>query len=403
MKRSETQSNGKITGTGSSTGAHGAQFIGVRDSRNRRVPGLYVRNGRYYAQLWVSREDGAKTARKFPLLTRDGLPVANLAEAKEGADVLRNDRRDNVLPTSGHKPKFADYVDTYFAKPNVSAKKTGTLQNERQALNRWKSHLGDMRIDRIEARDIAVLRDKRLRAGAHPRTVNLDIIALRNVLKAAVEDEYLREMPKAKTLKAPKADKRVLLTPAQFTALLAAVPAACEKNAVQFADYLRFLAYTGAREQEALKVRWDDVDMVGERVTIGTGGVSKNHEARSVEFNDKLGALLRDMQKRRAPDCSWLFPSPQRGPRDEHARTFRESLLSTRKGAGLAWVGFHDLRHFFASFCVMAGLDFMTIAAWLGHKDGGILVGKIYGHLLDDHRKQAARKLRFDLPDQTSG
>lgn len=34
--------------------AHGAQFIGVRDSRNRRVPGLCVRNGRYYAQLWVN-------------------------------------------------------------------------------------------------------------------------------------------------------------------------------------------------------------------------------------------------------------------------------------------------------------------------------------------------------------
>ena len=89
------------------------------------MPGLDVRNGRYYAQLWVSREDGAKTARKFPLLTPDGVPVANLAEAKEAADVLRNDRRENVLPTSGHKPKFADYIETYFAKPNVAAKKTG--------------------------------------------------------------------------------------------------------------------------------------------------------------------------------------------------------------------------------------------------------------------------------------
>ena len=397
MKPNASQSNDGITSTGPSIKAHGAQFIGVRDSRNRRVPGLYVRNGRYYAQLWVSREDGAKTARKFPLLTPDGVPVANLAEAKEAADVLRNDRRENVLPTSGHKPKFADYIETYFAKPNVTAKKTSTLQNERQALNRWKAHLGDARIDRIEASDIAALRDKRLRGGVHARTVNLDIIALRNVLKAAVEDEYLREMPKAKTLKAPKADKRPLLTPSQFAALLAAVPVACEKNAAQFTDYLRFLAYTGAREQEALKVRWDDVDMAAERVTIGTGGVSKNHEARSVEFNDKLGALLGDMKKRRAPDCSWLFPSPQRGFRDDHARTFRESLLLARKAAGLAWVGFHDLRHFFASFCVMAGLDFMTIAAWLGHKDGGILVGKIYGHLLDDHRKQAARKVRFDL------
>jgi hypothetical protein len=149
------------------------------------VPGLYIRNGRYYAQLWVSREDGAKTARKFPLLTQDGVPVANLAEAKEAADVLRNDRREKALPTSGHKPKFADHLETYFAKPNVTAKIPGTLENERQALNRWKAHLGDVRIDRIEASHIAALRDKRLRAGARPRTVNLDIIAIRNVLKAA--------------------------------------------------------------------------------------------------------------------------------------------------------------------------------------------------------------------------
>ena len=397
MKRSAKQRSDGNTDTDSRTQAQAAHFIGVRDSRNRKVPGLYVRNGRFYVQLWVSRDDGSKTARKFPLLNGEGESVSNLVEAKEAADVLRNNRREKTLPTSGHKPKFADYIETYFSKPSVTAKKPGTLENERQALNRWKAHLGDVRIDRIEASDIAAQRDKRLRAGARPRTVNLDIIAIRNVLKAALEDEYLREMPKAKTLKAPKSEKRPLLTPSQFNALLNAVSKACEKNATQFADYLRFLAYSGAREQEALKIRWDDVDLADEKVTIGTGGVSKNHEARTVEFNDKLGALLRDMQKRRAPDCSWLFPSPQRGPRDEHARTFRESLILARKAAGLPWVGFHDLRHFFASFCVMAGLDFMTIAAWLGHKDGGILVGKIYGHLLDDHRKQAARKVRFDL------
>jgi integrase len=385
--------NGLVSGANK----HGAQFTGVRDSRNRRVAGIYVRNGRYYVQLWVDRDDGQKTARKFPLITADGDPVVNLVQAKEAADVLRNDRREKNLPTSGHKPKFADYVETYFAKPVTAAKKPDTLKLERWALNRWKEHLGDVRIDRIDASAIAALRDKRLRAGTHPRTVNLDVIALRNVLKQAVEDGYLRELPKSKTLKVPPSPRRPLLTPDQFAALLAAVPVGCEKNAVQFADYLRFLAYCGAREQEALHVRWDDVDTAGERVTIGSGGVAKNREARSVEFNDKLGALLRDMAGRRAPDCSWLFPSPQRGHRDEHARTFRESLLLTRKGAGLNWVGFHDLRHFFASFCVMAGLDFMTIAAWLGHKDGGILVGKIYGHLLDDHRKKAARKVSFDV------
>ena len=43
----------------------------------------------------------------------------------------------------------------------------------------------------------------------------------------------------------------------------------------------------------------------------------------------------------------------------------------------------------------MAGLDFMTIAARLGHSDGGILVGKVYGHLADSHKKAAAQKMVF--------
>ena len=40
--------------TNQRTGNHVAQFTPARDSRNRRVPGLYIRNGRYYCQLWMT-------------------------------------------------------------------------------------------------------------------------------------------------------------------------------------------------------------------------------------------------------------------------------------------------------------------------------------------------------------
>lgn len=46
----------------------------------------------------------------------------------------------------------------------------------------------------------------------------------------------------------------------------------------------------------------------------------------------------------------------------------------------------------------MARIDFMTIATWLGHKDGGILVGKVYGHLLDEHRHRVAKQVNFGFP-----
>ena len=56
---------------------------------------------------------------------------------------------------------------------------------------------------------------------------------------------------------------------------------------------------------------------------------------------------------------------------------------------------FHDLRHHFISYCVMSGIDYMTIAEWVGHRDGGILIGKVYGHLADSHKKQQAQRVKF--------
>ena len=80
------------------------------------------------------------------------------------------------------------------------------------------------------------------------------------------------------------------------------------------------------------------------------------------------------MFSRLAPDSEWLFPSPRRGDTDRPAKTFRESLLLARDAAAMPHFGFHDCRHHFISMCVMAGIDYMTIAEWVGHQDGGILI-----------------------------
>ena len=298
-----------------------------------------------------------------------------------------------IAPPILRKQKCNGSVPTQFA-------------GEREAVARWCDHLGHVRIDQIATPLIASYIDKRLKGGkfwgrklapVSERTTNLDIIRLRNVLKSAVDDGYVRELPKVKMLDEAPPPKRNLVTPTEFDRLIDAARNGCEKNGEQLTDYLRFLAFSGAREKEALRIKWADVDFERERVTIGADHLTKNWESRTVEFNPQLDALLREMHARRAPDCSWLFPSPQRGSRDEHARSFRESLKIARAAAGLHWVGFHDLRHYFCSVCVMAGIDFMTIAAWLGHKDGGILVGKVYGHLLDEHRSKAAKQVRFGL------
>jgi hypothetical protein len=44
----------------------------------------------------------------------------------------------------------------------------------------------------------------------------------------------------------------------------------------------------------------------------------------------------------------------------------------------------------------MSGIDYMTIARWVGHQDGGVLIGKVYGHLADNHPKRMASQLSFN-------
>ena len=389
-----------------STTAHRSQFIPARDSRNRRVPGLYIRNGRYYALLWADTGSGKKAPRRMPLFDMDQQPARTLTAAKQALEIKRHERRENKLPTAGRKPSLADYCAVYFQKATVQRKRIGTIKNERQALGRWCDHIGQVRIDQITPTLISGFLDKRLKGGvfcgrklegSSERTANLDLLMLRNVLNAAVDDGLLRDLPKVKMLDEAPAPKRRLPLPEEFDRLIKISRTACAKNGQQLTDYLKFLAFSGSREKEALRIRINDVDFKRQRVTIGGDGLSKNWDSRTVEFNPNLAALLTDMLSRRPPDSSWLFPSPQRGIRDEHAKSFRESLKIARKAAELEWLGFHDLRHYFCSMCVMAGIDFMTIAAWMGHKDGGILVGKVYGHLLDDHRRTAAQQVRFGL------
>ena len=54
-----------------------------------------------------------------------------------------------------------------------------------------------------------------------------------------------------------------------------------------------------------------------------------------------------------------------------------------------------SMRHYFCSNAIEAGIDFKVIAGWLGHKDGGILVAKTYGHLRDAHSFEMSKRMNF--------
>src|SRR5206468_10017374 len=133
----------------SRTRKHRGQFIAARDSRNCRVPGLYIRNGRFYAVLWSDRGDGRKTARRFPLFDDNHAPVRTLSSAKAGLITLRENNKQNALPQTGRKPRFDVFSTEYLEMASTRAKRPRTQEKEKAAIELWRGHLCDTRIDRI--------------------------------------------------------------------------------------------------------------------------------------------------------------------------------------------------------------------------------------------------------------
>ena len=367
---------------------HRYRFTIVKDSRNRKVRGLWKRGEKLYMQ---TRVEGERSARRIPLM------ATGLEEAKAEMAEWKKKKRIGGLPKTGLRPLFSEYADKYLAfhRASNTGKKARTIDREDHSLGHWKAAIGHVRLDKITKPMITAVVKARLEKGRKPRTVNIDVIVLRSVLKEAKEDGLITNLPtegiRPRKVKTPV---RPMLKPAEFDELCKKTRE-CRRNGAQLLDYLRLLAFSGARRDEALALRWEDVNFQRKSLRIGADGNSKNSKARSVDFNAQLEAHLKDMVARRVPDSEWLFPSPQRGDKDQAAKTFRESFLIAREKAKLNWVGFHDLRHYFASMAVMSGIDFKTIAEWLGHQDGGMLIGKVYGHLLPEHRQRMAERLVF--------
>ncbi len=96
-------------------------------------------------------------------------------------------------------------------------------------------------------------------------------------------------------------------------------------------------------------------------------------------------------------DARALFERMRSDRADESPDTkvFRQATDSATQKLGIARITHHGLRHLFATSCIESGVDVPTVSRWLGHKDGGALAMKTYGHLRDEHSVTAARKVTF--------
>ncbi len=77
-------------------------------------------------------------------------------------------------------------------------------------------------------------------------------------------------------------------------------------------------------------------------------------------------------------------------------KNVKKALAQACKRLGFANFSHRALRRCFITRAVELGLDFKTVAALQGHRDGGVLIAKTYSHLRNEHVEHMAARLTDD-------
>src|SRR5438876_10309476 len=116
----------------------------VLDSRQRLVRGLWLRNGKFYANSTVSDELGRRSSQWV------ALSGATLDEGKSDYDRLLTERDDDRLPPLGPAPKLADFFNVQKQLLEVSGKRPSSVEKETTYLKHQNEKLGHPRLNKIQ-------------------------------------------------------------------------------------------------------------------------------------------------------------------------------------------------------------------------------------------------------------
>src|SRR5437762_6446998 len=346
----------------------------------------YLPKGTFYAYFKVGGKPFRKSLRTHVYSVAKLRLSDEIAEQRELAEASTNQ--------SVGKLTLADVVQQYRkrieSEPRLKpASRRYRLMTVNFIVKSWPAVL-TKKIDKITYRECADwLRGFQTKYA--PSVVNNSIGTLRAIFDEAIERGARFSNPATRLKRVPMR-QRPLALPARtkFLEFIETIRGAGAPQSKDCAEFVCFLAYTGLRKGEAKFVIWADVDFEnGEIIVRGdplTG--TKNNEIRRVPMIPELREMLTAML-----DSRKIENGSARVLRVNEAE---KSMRAAAKKIGIAHVQHHDLRHLFASTCIESSVDVPTVSRWLGHKDGGALAMKVYGHLRDQHSTNMTQRVSFD-------
>jgi integrase len=346
----------------------------------------YKPSGKFYARLRVRGKLIVKS------LKTDKISVAKLRLTDLENQERRRDQQEKRVQKG--RVIFSDVLNIYKTRMESDPEmKPRTKDYYRQ---RIKALLGSWPgIEKMDVRDFNKTNclnwSATFATGRSETAYNNTVAILRQVLDVALETGARYENP-ANHIKrrTPKPKKLVLPSQEQFQKWIQEMRNLGDGWCKKSAQLVQFLSYGGFRLREAENILLGDCDFSRRiiRVYGDPETRTKNGEFRTVPMVPDMVKLLEEIKAEN--------PTATREARVVPVTECQGNMdRAQEKVEGMARITHHDLRHLFITRCIESGIDIPTISRWVGHKDGGALIMKVYGHLRDDHSTDMAKKVTF--------
>ena len=265
-------------------------------------------------------------------------------------------------------------------------------------LRRSLPYLGHRPADAVTEADLAKLRDT-LAETLSPASVRDSLTYLATVYAWAVKLKLVAGNPMVGLERPTAASSVEFFSQLEVQAILRTA----EKRAAsgQFLDgalvaCLRLALHAGLRKGELLGLRWMDLDLDAQRLTVAKSyqSLPKSNKPRHLRLPRAcVSALRRWREVCPFSKEGYVFP-PQ--PGWEHSTKVMLGLPALLVAAGVRQPAhpWHACRHTFASHYVMAGGNILVLQRILGHSD--VKMTMIYAHLAPDFLADEMERVQFD-------
>lgn len=325
--------------------------------------------------------------------TFDGQLIQQSTQVANKRDALTVEsayRTQLALGKIGIKPKkdiptFEQAVNDFLEWSIVRKGETACKRHRFTAIA-LRKYFGKTKIDRIESKDVEGFVRWRLEqpskktGGTISReSVNHELQIFKMIFNRLIESDIIGKSPARFIKRLPENERNFhVITPMEEKEYLLACPPPLQ-------DVATIMIETGMRPKEVFTLKAEKVFFDKSYMQITDSKTPSSN--RKIHFTPKVKSIL-ERRAAKFPD-GWLFPKRDVAGKDRYTSMHFWHLPVVKK---LKFdFDLYDCRHTFATRAIENGVDLITLAALLGHKDTKML--SRYVHPSEEMKADAMRKM----------